>query len=177
MVVPLAAMPGGDWLCGTFRYAAETVATGGAGGRATVARLSELLFVETLRRYLSDLPAEQTGWLAALRDPAIGRAMALLHGRLADDWTAETLAREVNMSRSAFAERFTTVVGQPPMRYLIGWRMQLARQRLAETRLPIAQIGYEVGYGSEAAFTRAFRREHGAPPATWRKAGRLVAAT
>jgi len=145
------------------------VAKGDPGGQAIVARLSELLFVETLRRYVAELPPEQTGWLAALRDPAIGRAMALLHGRIADDWTSGTLAREVNMSRSAFADRFTAVVGQPPMRYLTGWRMQLARQRLAETRLPVAQIGYEVGYGSEAAFTRAFRREHGAPPAAWRK--------
>jgi AraC-like DNA-binding protein len=169
LVVPIARMPGGDWLSSTFRYAAETMADGGPGGRAAVTRLSELLFVETMRRYLADLPAEQTGWLAALRDPAIGRAVGLLHSRIGEAWTAEALARAVNMSRSAFADRFTALIGQPPMRYLTGWRMQLARQRLAETRLPIAQIGYEIGYASEAAFTRAFRREHGAPPAAWRR--------
>ena len=100
---------------------------------------------------------------------APGRALSLLHMRVQEDWTAEKLAGEMNMSRSAFADRFTGVVGQPPMRYLTRWRMQLARQRLRESRDTVAQIAYDVGYASEAAFTRAFHRECGAPPAVWRR--------
>jgi transcriptional regulator GlxA family with amidase domain len=134
-----------------------------------LAKLSEVLFVESVRRYLSGLAPEETGWLAGLRDPAIGRALGLLHAQVTQDWTAEALAREVNMSRSAFADRFSAIVGLPPMRYLTGWRMQLARHSLRETRRTVAQIAYEVGYESEAAFSRAFRREFGAPPAAWRR--------
>jgi AraC-like DNA-binding protein len=135
-----------------------------------VTKLSELLFVESVRHYLANLPEGHTGWLAGLRDPTIGRALALLHARVAEDWTAEALAREVGMSRSAFADRFGAVMGQPPMRYLTGWRMQLARQKLRDSRASVAQIAYDVGYDSEASFTRAFRRECGAPPAAWRRA-------
>ena len=114
-------------------------------------------------------PSRPRGWLAALRDPSLGRALALLHARVAEPWTSEALARELNMSRSAFAERFTAVMGLPPMRYLTGWRMQLARRMLLETRRSVAQIAFAVGYESEAAFTRAFRREHGEPPTGWRR--------
>jgi AraC-like DNA-binding protein len=127
------------------------------------------MFVEAVRRYLQSLPPEQSGWLAALRDPAIGKAMALLHTQPERDWSAEEIASAVNMSRSNFADRFTSLVGQPPMRYLTGWRMQLAMQKLRDTRQTIARIAYAVGYESEAAFTRAFRREVGQPPATWRR--------
>jgi AraC-like DNA-binding protein len=167
--VDFAALPGGDWIGRTFTYAARTLAEGDPGAATVLAKLAEILFVESVRRYLADLPPEETGWLAALRDPLVGRALSLLHAHVGEDWTAEALARQVNMSRSAFAERFTAIVGQPPMRYLIGWRMQLARQKLRETRGAVAQIAYEVGYDSEAAFTRAFRREHGVPPAAWRR--------
>jgi len=169
MTMNLADLPGGDWIGRSFTYGAETLAAGDPGAATVLAKLAELLFVEAVRRYLASLPAEQTGWLAALRDPVVGRALSLLHARVAEPWTAEALAREVNMSRSAFADRFTAAVGQPPMRYLIGWRMQLARHQLRETRATIAQIAFQVGYDSEAAFTRAFRRECGAPPATWRR--------
>jgi len=169
MKIDVAAMPGGDWIGRTFAYAAQTLADGDPGAATVLAKLSEVLFVESVRRYLSSLPPEQIGWLAGLRDPAIGRALSLLHARVSEDWTAEGLAREVNMSRSAFADRFAAIVGQPPMRYLTGWRMQLARHKLLETRGTVSQIAYEVGYESEAAFTRAFRRECGAPPATWRR--------
>jgi len=165
----VAALPGGDWIVRTFTYAARTLSDGEPGAATVLAKVSELLFVESVRRYLADLPPEETGWLAALRDPVIGRALSLLHSDVDRDWTAEVLAREVNMSRSAFADRFTAVVGQPPMRYLTRWRMQLACQKLLQTHHPISQIAFEVGYDSEAAFTRAFRREHGEPPAAWRR--------
>ncbi len=169
MKIDVAGVPGGDWIGRTFTYAAQTLGDGDPGAATVLAKLSELLFVESVRRYLSDLPPEETGWLAGLRDPAVGRALSLLHGRVSETWTAETLAREVNMSRSSFADRFTTLLGQPPMRYLTAWRMQLARHSLLETRRTVAQIGYEVGYESEAAFNRAFHRECGSPPATWRR--------
>ena len=134
-----------------------------------MAKMSELLFVEAVRRHLAELPPGQTGWLCGLRDPVIGRALSLLHTRITQHWTAEALAREVNMSRSAFADRFTALVGAPPMRYLTSWRMQVAANKLRDTRQNIAQIAFDVGYESEAAFTRAFRREMGQPPAAWRR--------
>jgi len=169
MTLELASLPSGDWMARTFSYAAQTLAEGDPGAATVMAKTSELLFVEAVRRYLAALPPEETGWLAGLRDPAIGRALSLMHARLSEDWTADALAREVNLSRSTFAERFTALIGVPPMRYLHDWRMQVATQKLRETRRLIAQIAFEVGYESEAAFTRAFRREFGVPPVTWRK--------
>jgi AraC-like DNA-binding protein len=171
MIVNVAGLPGGDWIGSTFAYAAQSLGEGQPGAASVVAKLSEVLFVETLRRHLSSLPPEEVGWLAGLRDPAIGRALSLLHAQASAPWTAEALAREVNMSRSAFAERFSAVVGEPPMRYLTLWRMQLARRSLSETRKAVAQIAYDVGYESEAAFSRAFRREFGLPPSAWRGQG------
>ncbi|HEY8002904.1 MAG TPA: AraC family transcriptional regulator [Phenylobacterium sp.] len=169
MVVNVAGLPGGEWIGATFSYAAHSLGDGQPGAASVLAKLSEVLFVETLRLHLASLPADEVGWLAGLRDPAIGRALSLLHARVTAPWTAEALAREVNMSRSAFAERFTALVGQPPMRYLTLWRMQLARHGLSGTRKTVAQIAFDVGYESEAAFSRAFRRELGSPPASWRK--------
>ena len=130
---------------------------------------SELLFVEAVSHYIAGLSEDKKGWLAGLRDPQIGRALALMHGNPAKDWSAEALATEVGMSRSGFAERFTSLVGQPPMQYLAYWRMQLAAQRLRESGEAIAQVGFAVGYESEAAFSRAFKREFGKAPAAWRK--------
>lgn len=170
MVLDVDRSPGGDWIGATFAFAAETARRQEPGGAAVLTKLSELLFVESLRHHLAALDPGATGWLAALRDPMIGRALTLLHERVAEPWTAEALAREVGMSRSAFADRFAAIVGQPPMRYLTAWRMQLARRRLADTRAAIAQIAFEVGYDSEAGFARAFRRECGAPPGEWRRA-------
>jgi transcriptional regulator GlxA family with amidase domain len=134
-----------------------------------MSKMSELMFVEAIRRYLTTMPDERTGFLAGLRDPAIGKALALMHTQVARDWTVENLADAVHMSRSAFAERFVTLLGQPPVRYLTGWRMQLAAHKLREGRLSIGQIAFDIGYESEAAFTRAFKREVGVPPATWRR--------
>ena len=169
MKIDVQGLAGGDWIGRTFTYAAQTLAQGDPGAATVLAKVAELLFVESMRRYLSGLPAEETGWLAGIRDPAVGRALSLLHAKVADPWTAERLASQVHMSRSAFADRFTGLMGQPPMRYLTGWRMQVARRKLRDGRQAIAQIAHEVGYESEAAFTRAFHRECGAPPAAWRR--------
>jgi AraC-like DNA-binding protein len=169
MTIDLAELASGDWMARTFSYAAKTLAAGDPGAASVLAKASELLFVEAVRHYLAQAPAGQTGWLAGLRDAIVGRALALMHTNPARDWTAEDLAREVHLSRSAFTERFTALIGQPPIRYLTRWRMQIATRKLRERRLSIAQIAFDVGYESEAAFSRAFRREFGAPPAAWRK--------
>lgn len=169
LTLNVAATPGGAWIAQSFAFAARQLAEGAAGASTIISKLSELMFVEAVRRHIENLPPEQTGWLAGLRDPAVGKALALLHTDPARDWTAEGLADAVHLSRSAFAERFTSLLGQPPMRYLTNWRMQLAAHRLRENRGTVAQIAFDVGYESEASFTRAFRREMGAPPATWRK--------
>jgi AraC-like DNA-binding protein len=167
--VTLAEIPGGDWIARSFTYAASDLANGSPGAATVMSKMSELLFVETIRHFLAHEPPERTGWLASLRDPAIGRALSLLHSHPARNWTTEDLADQVHLSRSAFAERFTALLGQPPMRYLTLWRMQLAAQSLRQGRLSIAQIAYDCGYESEATFTRAFKREFGAPPSVWRK--------
>jgi AraC-like DNA-binding protein len=140
-----------------------------AGGDAVLSRLSEVLFVEVVRRHLEQLPAEHTGWLAGLRDEGTGRALAHLHERPAHDWSLDELARECGISRSVLAERFTHVVGQPPMQYLARWRMQLAAQLLATTSLGLGEIADRVGYGSETALSRAYKRWVGIAPAEWRR--------
>jgi AraC-like DNA-binding protein len=139
------------------------------GGEAVLERLSEMMFVDVVRRYLGGLPEGQTGWLAGLRDRYVGRALAALHGDPARDWTIEVLAAEVALSRSALYDRFVQFVGQPPMQYLTQWRMQLAARLLRESHAPAASVALDVGYDSEAAFSRAFRRATGMPPATWRR--------
>lgn len=138
------------------------------GGGAIRLRLSELMFVEVVRRYLEALPADQTGWLAGLRDPGIGRALALLHERPAHAWTIEELATQCAMSRSTLAERFTRLVGQPPMHYLARWRIQLASRLLADGAIKVSAVALEVGYESEAAFSRTFKKIAGVSPAAWR---------
>jgi transcriptional regulator GlxA family with amidase domain len=134
-----------------------------------LAKLSELLFVEAVRRHLDTLPADQTGWLAGLRDPFVARSLALIHTRVNEPWTVGDLAREVGLSRSALADRFTRLIGEPPMHYLSRWRLQVAAQRLSTSHDPVSRVAIEVGYESEAAFSRAFKGRFGAPPATWRK--------
>jgi AraC-like DNA-binding protein len=136
-----------------------------------IAKLSELLFVEAVSHYIAGLPEDRKGWLAGLRDPQIGRALALMHAQPAKDWSAEALAAEVGMSRSGFAERFGALVGKAPMQYLTYWRMQLAARRLRESRESLAQVGHGVGYESEAAFSKAFKREFGKSPGEWRRLG------
>lgn len=139
------------------------------GGQCVLSHLSELMFVDVVRRHLETLPADRTGWLAGLRDPAVGRALAALHRSPARDWTLESLAREAGLSRTALAERFTEFVGQPPMQYLTNWRMQLAATHLRSGTDSIALVAERVGYESEAAFSRAFKRALGEPPSAWRK--------
>jgi AraC-like DNA-binding protein len=165
----LRATASGAWIESSFRFAVSEIAAGRVGSATVIAKLSELLFVEAVGQYVASLPAERRGWLAGLRDPPIGRALALLHARPTEGWTAEALALEVGMSRSVFAERFTTLVGQPPMQYLTLWRMHVAAQHLREGRGNVAQIGFAVGYESEAAFSRAFKRQFGTSPGTWRR--------
>ena len=161
--------PLGAWVESSFRFAVSQIAAGRVGSTTVIAKLSELLFVEAVSQYITGLPDDKQGWLAGLRDSQIGKALALMHAKPANDWSAEALAVEVGMSRSGFAERFTTLVGQPPMQYLTNWRMQLAAQRLRETPESIATIGFGVGYDSEAAFSKAFKREIGVAPAAWRR--------
>ena len=163
------ATASGAWIESSFRFAASEIAAGRLGSTTVIAKLSELLFVEAVSQFVASLPAERRGWLAGLRDPQIGRALAVLHAHPTEPWTAETLALEVGMSRSVFAERFTSLVGQPPMQYLTLWRMHVAAQRLREGRGSVAQIGFAIGYESEAAFSRAFKRQFGTSPGTWRK--------
>jgi AraC-like DNA-binding protein len=143
-----------------------------SGGECVLARLSELLFVEVIRRYLAALPPENTGWLAGLRDACVGRALGKIHHRPAHPWTLDELAREVGASRSVLAERFAHFVGVPVMQYLAQWRMQLAATLLSSTSASLAEVAERVGYGSEAALSRAFKRCVGVAPAAWRQARR-----
>jgi AraC-like DNA-binding protein len=142
---------------------------GRMGGDSILAKLSELLFIELVRMYLESLPGDQNGWLAGLRDRHVGQALTLLHAQPAKAWTLEDLSGEVGLSRSALADRFTGFVGEPPMHYLAKWRMQIASGMLSTGQANIARIAADVGYDSEAAFSRAFKKIVGMPPAAWRK--------
>lgn len=166
----LSRRPEAAFVAPAFRAAVREVASLRPGAAVALAKLSELIFVEAVRHYVESLPADARGWLAALGDPKIGRALALMHRHVERAWTTEALAHEVHLSRSAFAERFTHLVGQAPMRYLAEWRMRIAAQRLATERLPVAQLAHAMGYESEAAFSRAFRRACGVSPLQWRRA-------
>ncbi len=159
------ATPG--WLSTLLQMAVSESGHARAGGENILSRLSELMFVEVVRRHLETLPAAQSGWLAGLRDPIVGQALAALHGEPREAWTVESLARTVGASRSAFAERFTAMVGQPPMQYLALWRMQLASRLLADGHT-VSAVADRVGYESEAAFSRAFKKVVGLAPSAWR---------
>lgn len=142
-----------------------------AGAESVLTRLAELMFVEVLRRHLESMPEEQSGWLAGLRDEYVGRALAALHANPKRSWTIEDLARETGLSRSALAERFTARVGQSPIQYLTHWRMQVASGLLAQGQAKVADVAEQVGYESEAAFSRAFKKVVGVPPGVWRRRG------
>jgi AraC family transcriptional regulator, alkane utilization regulator len=157
------------WQVAIARLIAEATRPG-PGNLALLARLSELLFMEILRWQLTHISEGRRGWLAGLNDPQISRVLTLIHAEPARPWTVEELAERAAMSRSALAKRFVELVGETPMLYLSGWRMQLARRLLSESPLGLAEIASRVGYESEAAFNRAFRRVVGTPPATWRQA-------
>lgn len=170
-VIKLSDREGSEpgWLSQFVRLAKMESTDKRAGGEGVLARLSELMFIVVVRRYIESLPAEQGGWLAGLRDPFIGKALSLMHGNPARDWTIEELAREIGLSRSVLAERFCELVGLPPMLYLSKWRMQIASSLLSAGNVNIAQIAAEIGYGSEAAFSRAFKKLVGVPPSAWRR--------
>lgn len=152
-----------------IRTAVQESALGRPGGEAVLERLSEMMFVDLVRGYLDALPIGQTGWLAGLRDRHVGRALMLLHERPAQHWSVDVLAERVGVSRSTLHERFVHFIGLAPMQYLSGWRMQLAAGLLARTKASVVAVALDVGYESEAAFTRAFRKATGMPPGQWRR--------
>jgi AraC-like DNA-binding protein len=158
----------GQWLGNAIRYSVDNADASRPGGEVVLARLSEVLFVETLRRYIALLPREHTGWLAGVRDQEVGKSLALLHRKPAHPWTITTLANEVGISRSVLNERFRRYLSQTPMAYLTCWRLQLGAQLLKSTSRGVAQGAAEVGYESEPAFNRAFKRKFGLPPARFR---------
>jgi len=139
------------------------------GGEAMLERMSEMMFVDAVRRYVDTLPEHSQGWLAGLRDRFVGRALALMHDAPSQGWTVDELGRRVGLSRSALHERFAEMIGQPPMQYLANWRMQVGAGLLRNSNATVAAIAQEVGYESEAAFSKAFKRLVGSPPATWRR--------
>ena len=166
--VNVRADSAGHWLETSILHLVEEAVSGRVGSEAMLAKLSEALFVDTLRRYVDGLPEQQNGWLAGARDPIVGRSLALLHGRVAHPWTIADLAEEVGISRSALVERFSRYLSEPPMAYLTRWRLQLAAESLQKTSRGVADIATDIGYQSEAAFSRAFKREFGQPPGQYR---------
>jgi len=166
----------GRWLENSINFSVNEADASRAGGEAVLAKLSEVLFVETLRTYIAHLPPEQTGWLAGARDSEVGRSLALMHRNPAQPWTIASLAKEAGVSRSVLAERFRHFLNEPPMAYLTRWRLQLGAQMLVSTSYSVAQIASEVGYESEAAFNRAFKRQFQSPPARFRSESRSAQA-
>ena len=159
----------GTWLGTTLKFTVNEARAARPGNAAILGRLTELMFVEILREYMQRLPANQGGWLSGLNDPYVGKALRLMHEDPVRDWTVDELAREAAVSRSVLAQRFTELVGEAPMRYLAGWRMQLAKQMIRDGAGNIQDIATRVGYESEAAFSRAFKRATGSPPTAWRR--------
>ena len=157
------------WLSSLLHVAVKESGLDSAGREAMLAKLAELMFVEVIRNHIRGLPEDARGWFAGLRDPHISAALRLIHGRPSEPWTLEGLAREIGLSRSAFAERFISYVEVPPMQYLGRWRLQIAARLLEDKRMSIAQVAAEVGYQSEAAFNRAFKKYIGTAPGSWRR--------
>jgi AraC-like DNA-binding protein len=163
MVIGTDAM-NGDWVVKSIDFAVRGVAT---NSPEMVGKLAECLFAEAVRRYVAALPSDGRGWLAGLRDPAVGTVLALIHGRYAEAWTLDSLARAAGVSKTVLAERFRALIGEPPMQYCARWRMRVAAGMLRDNRQNACSVAYSVGFNSEAAFNRAFKREFGTPPATW----------
>ncbi len=159
----------GVWLEASVRYALAEARSPRPGGAGVLAKLSEVLFIEVLRLYMNEQHEGLTGWLAGVRDRIVGAALNALHERPAQAWTLEELARVAGTSRSVLAERFQHLVGTSPMQYLTQWRMLLAANHLCRSNAPLARIAEDVGYQTDTAFSRAFRREYGSPPAAWRR--------
>jgi len=167
--VPVANAPSGQWLENSIRFLVSEENGSDAGSGLVLSRLSEVLFVETLRQYINTLPPDRVGWLAGARDPIIGQALALVHKDPAHPWTILDLARHVGLSRTRLAERFRHFLGESPMAYLAQWRLKLGAELLQSTEESVAEVAATVGYGSEAAFNRAFKREFDCPPAQFRR--------
>jgi AraC-like DNA-binding protein len=170
--IPGLAADSSSWIGHFMHSAVEESNRRRPGGEAVLERMSEMMFVEVLRRYADALAPDQTGWLAGMRDAAVGRALALMHQRPSDPWTLERLGEAAALSRSTLHERFVHFIGQPPMQYLAQWRMQLATGWLRDTDAKVVEIALEVGYENEAAFARAFKRALGESPGAWRRANR-----
>ncbi len=158
-----------EWIQSTLRFMAAEAREPRAGGETVITRLADILVIQAIRAWIARDPAAQTGWLGALRDKQIGRAIALIHRHPATDWTLATLAAKVGMSRSAFAERFTQLVGESAMQYVVHWKMNTASLWIRESETPLAEIAARLGYESEAAFSRAFKRVLGVSPGSLRK--------
>ena len=165
----LPAAGGQDWAVQCMRQAAAESTNRRPGGGAMLERLSEMMFIDAMRRYLGALPEDSPGWLAGLRDRFVGRALTLLHAAPEAPWTVEELGQRVGLSRSALHERFAALTGQAPMQYLANWRIQVGATLLRDTALTVAAVAQQVGYESEAAFARAFKRLVGQPPSVWRR--------
>ena len=161
-----------EWTAQLMRQAATESKNRGPGGDAMLERLSEMTFIDAVRRYLGALPDGSQGWLAGLRDRFVGRALVLMHDAPAFAWTVDQLGRRVGLSRSALHERFADMIGQAPMQYLANWRMQVGAALLRDTAAPVASVAQDVGYQSEAAFARAFKRSVGTSPSLWRRSVR-----
>lgn len=172
--VNLRADSSGHWLENSILHLVEESASEQAGSDAMLAKLSEALFVDTLRRYVAGLPQAEVGWLAGARDPIVGKSLAILHSKVSSPWTIAELAKEVGLSRSALVERFSRFLSVPPMTYLTRWRLQLAARALTTTPRGVADISADVGYESEAAFNRAFKREFAVPPARYRREAKFA---
>jgi AraC-like DNA-binding protein len=169
-ILHLPVSRAGGWVAQVIDQAVLESSERRPGGDAVLERLSEMMFVDAARRYLDSLPEDSVGWLAGLRDRYVGKTLALMHEHPARQWSLDDLSAEAGLSRSALHERFVQYLGQPPMQYLASWRMQLGARLLRESTRVVADIALEVGYDSEAAFARAFKRMVGTPPATWRRA-------
>jgi AraC-like DNA-binding protein len=162
----------GEWLENSILHAVERAVAVAPGSDVILARLAEVLFAETLQRYVSQLPRGRTGWLAGSGDAIVGKSLTAMHRQPAHHWTLDLLAQEAAVSRSALTERFARLIGQSPMAYLAEWRLELGAEALRSTSRSVMQIAMQVGYESEAAFNRAFKRRFGKPPAQYRRAQR-----
>lgn len=174
-VLHVSGAEGAPHMAQLVRLAVDETATRRSGGETVLSRVAELMFVDVVRRHIETLPKDAGGWLSGLRDPHIGAALTLMHGRPAETWTLERIAREVGMSRSVFADRFAHFMQDSPMQYLTRWRMQLATRLLERPGAGVAQVAAEVGYESEAAFNRAFKKCLGTPPGAWRRGHQAAA--
>jgi AraC-like DNA-binding protein len=169
--IQAADEPRASWMQAVFKLMAAEARAFQPGGEAVITRLADVLVIQAIRAWIETAPAARTGWLGALQDPQVGRALALIHREPARAWTVASLARELAMSRSAFAARFTQLVDEPAMQYLTHWRMQLAHHALATEGATVAELAGRLGYQSEAAFARAFKRVTGVAPGAVKRGG------